>query len=172
MTAGISLIPGKPALIERRYSKSRTLDSLQLVLNRIHRSDILRQYRIKVYKIVSMTLLLLLLVTGALQSTKAELAGIVRDPSGLPVPEAEVRIANAGTDAELKTGTGADGSYRFFALPPGDYEITVTKQGFSALKRTGISLRVGDHLDLDLTLAVGNIDEFVEVTAAAPRIHL
>jgi len=99
--------------MERRYSKSRTLDSFQLVLNRIYRSDILRQYRIKVYKIVSMTLLLLLLVTGALQSTKAELAGIVRDPSGLPVPEAEVRIANAGTDAESKTGTGADGSYRF-----------------------------------------------------------
>ncbi|PYS31826.1 MAG: hypothetical protein DMG11_00005, partial [Acidobacteria bacterium] len=117
-----------------------------------------------------MTILLLLLVTGALQSTKAELAGIVRDPSGLPVPEAEVRIANAGTDAELKIGTGADGSYRFFALPPGDYEIRVTKQGFSALKRTGISLRVGDHLDLDLTLAVGNIDEFVEVTAAAPLL--
>ena len=90
--------------MERRYSKSRTLDSFQLVSNRIHHSDILRQYRIKVYKIVSMTLLLLLLVTGALQSTKAELAGIVRDPSGLPVPEAEVRIANAGTDAESKTG--------------------------------------------------------------------
>src|SRR5712664_2592546 len=30
MTAGISLIPGKPALIERRYSKSQNLDSIIL----------------------------------------------------------------------------------------------------------------------------------------------
>ena len=131
----------------------------------------MREYRIEVYKIVCMTMLLLLLLSGALQSTKAELSGIVQDPSGLPVPEAAVRIANARTEAELKTLSGADGSYRFVALPSGVYEITVTKPGFSALKRTGIGLRVGDHLDVDLKLTVGNVDQFVEVSAAAPLLQ-
>src|SRR5881397_695670 len=87
---------------------------------------------------------------AALQSTKAELFGVVRDQTGLPIPDAEVRLVNAGTEVELKTSTAGDGTYHFLALPPGDYRITVAKPGFSALKREGIGLTVGARVSTDL----------------------
>src|SRR5215831_5137227 len=106
---------------------------------------------------------LMILMTAALaplsglhaQSTKAELFGIVRDPSGLPVNGASVELINTGTEARSSAETDVDGSYRFFALSSGSYKISAARQGFATLQRDGIVLRVGDQISLDLRLTVG-----------------
>ena len=105
------------------------------------------------------------------QSTKAELSGFVRDPEGLPVIGADVRLLNMNTDSEQSVSSGPAGQYHFFAIPPGTYAITVTKSGFAALRRDGISLLVGDQISLDFPLQVGGIDQSVNVTAAAPLLQ-
>jgi hypothetical protein len=49
--------------------------------------------------------------------------------------------------------------------------VTVLKTGFAPLQRTGITLRVGDRIALDVDLKLGNASETVEVTAVAPLLQ-
>ena len=67
--------------------------------------------------------------------------------------------------------TGDDGTYRFLALPPGEYRVAVSKEGLAPLKRDGIRLRVGDRLELDLDLHLGDTSQTLEVTADAPLLQ-
>src|SRR5215510_13628480 len=119
-------------------------------------------------------LLVMTLVRGAAlqaQSTKVELSGTVRDPAGLPVADAEVKLVNANTQAEQAYVSGGNGEYHFFALQPGTYTVAVTKNGFTTLKRDGVVLRVGDQVSLDLPLQIGGVTETVNVTEAAPLLQ-
>lgn len=105
------------------------------------------------------------------QSTRVELFGIVRDPAGLPVASAAIQIRNVDTSAAAETATDSAGLYRFVALSPGSYEITVRKEGFSLLRRSGLTLRVGEQIPLDLSLAIGNLTQSVEVSEATPVLQ-
>src|SRR5262245_7027371 len=105
------------------------------------------------------------------QSTRVELFGVVRDPSELPVAGAAVEIRNRDTSATASATSDSSGLYRFAALTPGSYEVTVRKDGFSLLKRTGLTFRVGEQISLDLSLKVGDISQSVEVTGAAPLLQ-
>ncbi|MBS1832996.1 MAG: carboxypeptidase regulatory-like domain-containing protein [Acidobacteria bacterium] len=107
----------------------------------------------------------------AAQSTKAELYGLVRDPAGLPVESARVTVTNAGTGRSQVAVTPAAGNYEVLALPPGEYRITVAKDGFATVTREGLSLRVGDRVNVDLDLKLGTAGDAVEVTAAAPLLQ-
>jgi hypothetical protein len=105
------------------------------------------------------------------QSTKVELSGTVRDPAGLPVQGAEVKLVNPNTQAEHAYVSGGDGEYHFFALQPGTYTIMVTKNGFTTLRREGVALRVGDHVSVDFPLQISGVTEIVNVTEAAPLLQ-
>lgn len=105
------------------------------------------------------------------QSTKAELLGVVRDPSALPVRSAVVELKSEGTGAIVSAATSDEGAYQFFALPAGEYRLSVSKDGFALLRREGITLRVGDRLTLDVDLKLGDARQTVEVTAAAPLLQ-
>lgn len=110
-------------------------------------------------------------VSAPAQSTKAEVFGIVRDPSGLRVEGAEVELRNTETAVATTVQSTAGGGYHFFAVTAGPYQMKVTKAGFSTLRREGIGIRVGDKVNLELTLAVGDVAQEVEVTAAAPLLQ-
>lgn len=97
--------------------------------------------------------------------------GVIRDPGGLPVGSATVDLVNVATEGRSSVRTDLEGAYNFFALPAGTYRIEVAKEGFSALRRDGLVLRVGDRLGLDLDLKIGDISQTVEVTAAAPLLQ-
>lgn len=105
------------------------------------------------------------------QSTKAELFGTVRDPGNLSVNDAIVELTNTGTETKLSVATDINGNYHFFALPAGTYRISVAKEGFTTLRRDGIALRVGDQVNLELELRVGDVSQSIEVTAAAPLLQ-
>ncbi len=105
------------------------------------------------------------------QSTKAELFGVVRDPSALAVEGAKVTLSNVATGVDQVSDTDSTGNYHFFALPAGNYRLATLKNGFKALNRDGLVLRVGDRVSLDLTLEVGDASQSVDVTAAAPILQ-
>ncbi|HUQ95006.1 MAG TPA: carboxypeptidase regulatory-like domain-containing protein [Bryobacteraceae bacterium] len=105
------------------------------------------------------------------QSTKTEWLGEVRDARGLPVEGASLELRNSGTAAKARAVTDSQGSYHFFALAAGTYSVTVRKEGFAELSRSGILLRVGDRIVWDVQLEVGNESQAVEVTAQAPLLQ-
>src|SRR5579862_3618551 len=84
------------------------------------------------------------------------IAGIVTDSTGAIVPGAKVTITQTDTNVHVVMETNNAGFYSAPALHAGPYEVEVSKQGFQAQKRTGVSLRVQDRLELNFTLTLGS----------------
>ncbi|MCW5977910.1 MAG: carboxypeptidase regulatory-like domain-containing protein [Bryobacteraceae bacterium] len=105
------------------------------------------------------------------QTTTAMLRGTVFDPTMAPVPQAEVKAANSATGFTRSVATNDAGDYVIADLPYGNYTVSVTKEGFQQLHRSGITLNVGQRLTLDLSLVVGEVAQSVTVTAEAPTLR-
>ena len=100
-------------------------------------------------------LLLLAAFTATAQEFRGSLAGKIVDPNGAVVPGSKVEIKNIETGIVNTTTTGEDGTYSFALLPPGKYQLTVTKENFNTAIRDGIQVRVADRLTLDVQLEIG-----------------
>src|SRR5579863_1499991 len=95
----------------------------------------------------------------------AAISGSVTDESGAAVSGATVSARNLETGTERTVVTDAAGRYRFAALPIGEYESVVKKEGFQQALRAGLHLVVGQHASLDFRLQVGAVQEQITVTA-------
>ena len=100
-------------------------------------------------------LLILAAFTATAQEFRGSLAGKIIDPNGAVVPGSKVEIKNVETGIVSNTTTGEDGTYSFALLPPGKYQLTVTKENFNTAVRDGIQVRVADRLTLDVQLEIG-----------------
>lgn len=119
-----------------------------------------------------MRVLLAVLGFASLLPAQSEVFGIVRDPGGLPVPKAAVRVENAATGARQEVLTGEDGGYRLLGLPAGEYALAAARDGFRPYRRTGVLLRNGDRRAFDLVLEVsGPQASAVEVNGDAPLLE-
>jgi len=105
------------------------------------------------------------------QSTGASVAGVVSDGTGARLQEATVTITHVLNGRTVIVNTGSDGGYRAVALPPGDYDIAATRNGFSTVTRR-VSLPVDADLAVNLTLALAGVAEKMEVRAAAPLVEI
>ena len=65
----------------------------------------------------------------------------------------------------------ARGNYEFVAVPVGVYLVTAEKNGFSIALVDNVQVQVGARLRVDLQMAVGQVTEKVEVTAASPLLE-
>lgn len=98
--------------------------------------------------------------------------GTVHDPSGAVVPGATLTLRDTAKDLVVRTLTSnPEGRYVVPFLVPSTYEITVEQAGFSKLVRSGITLRVGDSVEIDLQLQVATSTNQVVVTEAAPLLE-
>lgn len=104
------------------------------------------------------------------QSSDAEIAGLVKDPSGAPIPNAAVTLVNQDTGFTRNTTTGNDGRYRFVAIPTGRYSIKVEASGFKTENVTDIVLNIGTHLERGFSLTVGAVQEAITVTGEVPPV--
>jgi len=118
--------------------------------------------------------LLLILFTGSVfaQSSTTSLQGTVTDPSGAAVANATVTLVNAESKSERTTVTGTQGEYRFQALPPGTYTLTVVATGFARQELRALQLLVNTPATYNLQLKVGGTTETVSVTSEAPPLNL
>ena len=116
---------------------------------------------------------LLILLAGSVESRAqtATILGVIRDASGAVVPQASLTARNTATGQTRTTVSGADGSYRFNALPVGSYEVQVEQAGFQSGVRSGLTLTVGREAIVDFSLQVGSVEQRVEVTGEAPLVN-
>jgi hypothetical protein len=91
------------------------------------------------------------------------ISGDVVDPGGAAVARAEVLIRNEETGSERKVLTAESGTFSAPSVAVGMYTVSVSKDGFSPLNRTGIVLTVGKNVELHLALAVGGVQQTVSV---------
>jgi Carboxypeptidase regulatory-like domain len=106
------------------------------------------------------------------QSSSTSLQGTVADPSTSAISGARVVLSSDESKLERTMATGAQGEYRFFALPPGTYTLTVTAKGFSRYQQTNLQLLVNTPATANVQLKVGAATESVTVTSEAPVLNL
>ncbi len=107
---------------------------------------------------------------GQVQSTTGTIQGDVTDAKGGGVPGAAVEIKNLSTNYSRTVTTDNDGHFVFLLLQPGNYRLTVTKQGFATTVEENISLTVGQAITLPIVLKVSSVSERV-VVSALPAIE-
>src|SRR5436305_1988381 len=112
----------------------------------------------------------LVALIGHAQTVGASLQGVVVDPTGAALANADVVVINVATGAVWELKTDATGRYRVPVLQPGEYEIHVTQTGFQTVARRGIQLAVGQDAVIDVRMEIGTIAEELTVTGAAPTI--
>ncbi len=114
--------------------------------------------------------LFLLPAAAFAQAGDAEISGLIKDPTGAVIAGATVTATNQDSGVLRSTVAGADGRYRIVSLPPGRYSLKVEATGFRSENVTDITLSVGFHLDRNVSLAVGAVQEAVTVAGDVPPI--
>jgi hypothetical protein len=103
--------------------------------------------------------------------SNATIHGNVTDPSGSPVPNAQIKTTQSDTGQSQTTATEADGSFVLPNLPVGPYRLTITAQSFQTYTQTGIVLQVGNNVQVNATLTLGSLSQSVEVVANAAMVE-
>ena len=123
-----------------------------------------------VFRILEVAIVLIFAALAALswQSARAQgeasIWGLVTDTSGAAVPAAAVKIENSETGAVRDLVTDVQGRYDATLLPVGNYQVAVEKTGFQTITKAGISLVVGQRVEVDVALDVSGLRQSVTVT--------
>ena len=130
-----------------------------------------RMVRIAECAAAGLAICLLTLSSPAVHAqTLSGIQGTVTDQAGLPIPNAEITIANTDTGVRRNTTTGSVGSYHLTDLNPGTYTVTVEKPGFKSSVQKNVFVRAAANSTANIVMNVGNARETVEVNA--PEISL
>lgn len=105
------------------------------------------------------------------QQITGSIAGTVKDDTGAVVPNADVRATNVATGFTRETKTGGDGTYNIQYLPVGECTVTVEASGFKKFLQQNLVIAVDQIQALNVTLAVGEASQTIEVNAAPPLVN-
>ena len=116
-------------------------------------------------------LMLLVSVQALAQAATGRIAGTITDPSGAVIPHVQVTVTETDTDVSRNTTTGPDGYYQVLSLPIGNYKVKAELQGFSTFVSEQYKLLIGQTLRIDVRMAVGSVNQTVEVGAQAAPVE-
>lgn len=105
------------------------------------------------------------------QTPTASVTGIVQDSTGAVVPGAHITIMAVDTGVKRETESNTSGNYAVPLLNPGNYTISVTKDGFRPISRSGVTLFVDQTARIDFSLELGATSQTVQVAAEAPLVQ-
>jgi hypothetical protein len=100
-----------------------------------------------------------------------EIHGVVKDPSGAVIQAAQVELTDQATGITKTTKTGDDGTFVFFSLTFGKYQVKVTTPGFQTGVYSNVVVDAARTTDLPVRLEVGKPSETVVVEASATRLE-
>jgi hypothetical protein len=101
------------------------------------------------------------------QDYRGRVQGSVVDESKGALPGVSVTLRNDATGVAVTRTTNDEGRYIFDFVSPGTYSIVAELQGFRPVDQRGVSVAQRADVTLDLTLAIGALEERV-VVASTP----
>lgn len=108
----------------------------------------------------------------AAQSNLAILTGIVTDPTGAAVVNAQVAITSAATGLTTRVTTNAEGIYLLPNLAPAVYSLDVQADGFKRKTVRNLRLDAAMRARQDVQIELGDVQQSVEVQAAVTPLQL
>lgn len=114
-------------------------------------------------------LVTLTLPVGA-QEFRGRINGIVTDNTMAVLPGATVTATSPALIQPQLTTAGADGIYRFPALPAGVYTLVFEMPGFQKITRENIRVVINTTLTVDAQLTVATLQESVTVSGESPIV--
>src|SRR5882762_11384998 len=105
------------------------------------------------------------------QTETATVSGLVTDRTAAAVSGAEVRLQSVERGAVTTTTTNDAGIYVFPSVRPGQYQISIQKQGFKRVDLLGLIVNVQDHIEQNFRLQIGSVAESVTVHADDLKIN-
>jgi hypothetical protein len=110
-------------------------------------------------------------VTSAFaQSSRGSVEGNIVDQAGAAIPNADVTLSSPATGTAVTTKSNGRGIYRFDAVAPGEYSVTVAASGFSKEVQPA-TVVLGSVAGRDFTLKIGTSNETVEVVGAPVELQ-
>ncbi len=100
------------------------------------------------------------------QQVTAAFTGQVTDPSGAPVPGAQVTATDTDRGTRWPTVTNDAGEFNLPRVPIGTYDVKVEHAGFQTAAQSHVTLQMNQVARLDFHLQVGSVSQTVEVTAS------
>jgi hypothetical protein len=122
------------------------------------------------------SLLALLLVALPLAYSQSKdtgaIIGATYDEEKAPLPGVTVKLSSPQLMGVRTAITEADGSYRFPALPPGNYTVTAELKGFATVRQENIRVSTTVRLTVDITMKLAAVEEEVTVIAESPTVDI
>jgi hypothetical protein len=103
--------------------------------------------------------------------TGGSISVTVTDPSGAGIPAAALSLKDTSTNVIRKAVTQQTGTYSFQSLPYGNYELTVTKDGFDNALFQAIQVETARVTSIAAKLKVGNTQQTVTISGESPLVE-
>ena len=117
-------------------------------------------------------LLAALFALSVLGQGLTSLSGVVSDPSGAVVPNANLTLEDTATAAKRETVSDSAGNYTFAQIRPGTYKLSGKAAGFREVIVNEVRLLVNTPATVNVVFEhVGSVSEVVSVSAEAIQIN-
>lgn len=101
---------------------------------------------------------------AAAQSLSGTITGTVTDAQGAVLPG--VTVVVTGRQGSQTQVSDSQGVFRFLGLTPGQYSVRAELTGFRPYEETNLDLAIGRTITLRVSMALGGLEETVDVTAS------
>jgi hypothetical protein len=105
------------------------------------------------------------------QTESARISGLVTDSSGAVIAGADIMLQNTEQGTTSAVTTNSAGIYVLPSVRPGQYRISVRKDGFRSVDVLGVVVNVQDRIEENVRLQPGSVSESVTVTGGAPLVN-
>lgn len=105
------------------------------------------------------------------QTDQGTITGVVQDPSGAVVGNANVTLTNVDEGQILKAKTDGAGVYVFSPIKIGNYKVSASAPNFETTTQTNLHLSIQQRLNVVVVLKPGATTETITVTTEAPLMQ-
>jgi len=124
-----------------------------------------------VYRVLALTATACLLAGAAVAQTTGRIIGAVADEQKGVLPGVTVEARGPALQGTRGAATDQSGLYRLTLLPPGQYEVTFTLQGFATETRTGVTVGLARDTTVDAVLRPA-VKESLVVSGEVPVVDV
>jgi outer membrane receptor protein involved in Fe transport len=110
--------------------------------------------------------------TAGAQELRGRIDGAVTDNTGGVLPGVTVTVSGPALIQPQVTVTGADGSYRFPALPTGAYTLVFELSGFQTVRREEIRVSLATTVTINTQMPLAGVEETLTITGESPVVDV